>query len=186
MIQLVREYTGSEDVLVILEQGWARRPAKGCMYGANYVAFYKADIARLFQQGVANKSDKLGPRRMLESIQEKYPWRFDFPSSSQIRAEISKLMKAQKETVHQEDSQNPVRNASGSSAEGNPPGKRSSKRKIMDSTYVTFINRLMDSYPDLLAAQAIQHFRTAFPQAQSVEDATIRNRVNRIKRQKTG
>lgn len=75
-----------------LRQGWARRPPNGKMYGVKYINRYADEVRELFHQGENNKSEKLGPARMLEELRARYPRRYDLPSENEIRAEIGRLM----------------------------------------------------------------------------------------------
>jgi hypothetical protein len=77
--------------------GWARRPKQGKMYGAKYIKLYQADIKVFFEEGVKEKSRKMGAAAMLQALKEKYSDACQLPSEIEIRHEISKLLQAQKD-----------------------------------------------------------------------------------------
>ncbi|OWZ17469.1 hypothetical protein PHMEG_0008590 [Phytophthora megakarya] len=53
------------------DQGWGQRPPKGKMYGAKYISMYMDEIAEMFRKSADNKSDKMGPARMVETLMQK-------------------------------------------------------------------------------------------------------------------
>jgi hypothetical protein len=48
------------------QSGWARVPKQGNMYGQKYIKPFKPEIENMFEEGVRDKSKRLGPARMLQ------------------------------------------------------------------------------------------------------------------------
>lgn len=77
-------------------RGWARRPKRGEMYGANYVPRYEKDILRMFEAGNDNKARKMNAAEMLEHLQRSYADRYDLPCENHIRSKIGEYTIATK------------------------------------------------------------------------------------------
>lgn len=127
-------------------QGWARRPAKGKMYGAKYIREFESDIRELYERGAENKSEKLGAGRMLEELTKKYPHRYALPSESEIRTEISRLFSQSKKRKRvNTDFDDAIR-----------LGERQGKtRKRMNQNAVSFIQGLLEREPNLSASTIV-------------------------------
>lgn len=63
------------------------------MYGRKYVAAFQQEIQEIFEHGEQENSSKLGPDRILEVLKLRHPGRFDLPYESELRQEITKMMK---------------------------------------------------------------------------------------------
>lgn len=92
--ELAREFVVPSEKVPV--RGWGRRPPHGRMYGANYLAKYRADVEAIFLEGVAEKTDKQHPSWVLQRLAEKYPHRFDRPSEDDIRRHFQTLYQRQK------------------------------------------------------------------------------------------
>lgn len=80
MVDAAARYPPQDVAMVTsLRQGWARRPAKGKMYGAKYIHLYIKDVQELFARGAADKADKVGPARVVEILVE-VPGQVRYPS----------------------------------------------------------------------------------------------------------
>jgi hypothetical protein len=78
------------------------------MYRAKYLHLYATDIRAMFERGVATSSNKLGAGRMLEVLRRDYPGRFNLPTESEIRTEISRLFGASKNKKAGHDQQDDI------------------------------------------------------------------------------
>ncbi|EFX81178.1 hypothetical protein DAPPUDRAFT_102749 [Daphnia pulex] len=78
------------------EEGWAKRPKNGLMYGPKHVQSYRADIYELYKLGEEEKKNKRSPAQMREALQMKYPEEFCLPSENDIRVEINRLQTKKK------------------------------------------------------------------------------------------
>jgi hypothetical protein len=56
-----------------MEQGWARRPSIGMMYGAKYIERNKAMLTEQFARGSKKSSLKMGPGMMHEQLVQLFP-----------------------------------------------------------------------------------------------------------------
>ena len=50
----------------------------------------------MFDRGIQTETEKMAPAIMLETLQERYPNRYSLPGESEIKTEISSLLKKQK------------------------------------------------------------------------------------------
>lgn len=82
------------------QAGWARVPKQGHMYGRKYIKPFKPEIENMFEEGVRDKSKRLGPARMLQQLRIKHPGRLDLPAESEIRQLISTLTAKGKKAAH--------------------------------------------------------------------------------------
>jgi hypothetical protein len=83
----------------VMEQGWARRPSIGMMYGAKYNECYKAMLTKLFARGSKKSSSKMGTGMMCERLVQLIPGVFRLPSVLEIQQFIT-----QEKTTAQEES----------------------------------------------------------------------------------
>jgi hypothetical protein len=151
-----------------LSVGWARRPSRGQMYGAKYVHLYEADIREMFEQGVAMSAQKLGAGRMVQLLKEKYPNRFDLPSESEVKTEISKLFAASKK-----------RNASAREASAQPRRARFHMHVGVND----YIKTLIEADPAIKPRQVIEAVRSTFPNSlEAAPNDKIRAKVSYLKR----
>ncbi|KAJ8566316.1 hypothetical protein ON010_g6810 [Phytophthora cinnamomi] len=161
-----------------LNPGWAKRPPKGSMYGANYTSAYKHDIDELFQRGVTDSLMKYGPGKMLEELQIRYPDRFNMPSIDQ--------MKLQKSSRHDTSTDNIADDVNTEMAVGsNMSGfvsTRKRRRSQMDSSYSRFLTSLVKADPTIKPASAVATFRSEFPGTdEEVTNLQIRKKFSALK-----
>lgn len=80
------------------DQGWARRPISGGLYGKNYMnEEYKEICITQFNRGVANKGDKQSPSQTLELMEENFPGLYCYPGVHEIVRMYSGLVKQYKD-----------------------------------------------------------------------------------------
>jgi hypothetical protein len=80
-----------------LTAGWAVRPPRGSVYGANYLNRFAAEIDGMFAAGNANSGVKMSAAQMLGELQRRHAGRYDLPSESDIGRRISKLSSDKKQ-----------------------------------------------------------------------------------------
>lgn len=185
MLDISRKLAQSDTTptLPILQQGWAVRPPKGSMYGANYIDFYRPVIYELYQKGVEISSNRLGPGRMQESLQAKYPNRFDIPGQYQIRSEISKLMKAEKTKAHRAATESLVDQVPQTARAADKPITERKRRRRMDAVYANFLSTSVASNPAITPRGAVILFRENFATADGISNEQICNKVSALKYQ---
>lgn len=169
MIEFIDKYSCDDDAPPAqLQEGWARRPAKGHMYGAKYIDFYMDDVKELYERGALNKSDKMGPARMIEELRARYPDRHDIPGENEVRTAISRLLAQQRAASSKT-------NVGG---DHQPP----SKRRRMDKRFDDYLKNLIHMHPRIAPREAVVSFRDSFPDANDlVEDSQLKSKVSYLK-----
>jgi len=107
----MEEYELAKDVVLQtrgrgFKQGWARRPARGEMYGRSFLNPYRAEIQKLFDGGEADPNQKRNAGMMRLHLIDRFGFSYTLPPESEIRGEISKLVQAaiKKKSVRDSDS----------------------------------------------------------------------------------
>ncbi|KAE8993256.1 hypothetical protein PR002_g20295 [Phytophthora rubi] len=153
-----------------LGQGWAQRPAHGTMYGAKYISRFMKEVTEMFKRGAENKSDKIGPARMVETLRLNYPKRYDIPGESEVRTAISTLYAGQRK-----------RPAATSDGSLQPPLK---KQFRMEQRYADFLKELVMNHPGMLPKAALPLFRKEYPDADTevYTDARVKLKMTASRR----
>ena len=73
------------------KKGWARRPLVGDLYGKSTMANYYEEVLSMVRKGVENKSDKMNPCQMHDTLWQKYGL-YSLPSEHSIRLAISAML----------------------------------------------------------------------------------------------
>ena len=81
------------------ESGWARRKARGNIYGDSYISLYESELTEMFQMGVQYSYNKMSAGRMRENLRSTYPDRFSIPGETQIKQFINKMSESQKRSA---------------------------------------------------------------------------------------
>ena len=150
--QIEESFTAlTADCPISITPGWAKRPPIGSMYGKSNIHFYKDFIKEMFMAGVAKNGNKKGPGRMLEELKNKYDCRFDLPTETEIRNEISKLNKSLTQ-----------------SSIGPKP-----VISIFNHTHVNFLENLILSNSNVMPKEAVKAFQETF---QGDSDKLISNK----------
>lgn len=64
--------------------GGAVSPMQENLYGKKYFNQYKDEIAQILSATMQDKSQRLGPNRMLDELKRRHPNVYDQPSESEI------------------------------------------------------------------------------------------------------
>jgi hypothetical protein len=86
--------------------GWARRPRKGEMYGAKYIARFKTELFEFYKVGSRDSDKKLGPAIMLEKLQLAHPDLYTLPNFAEIQSFVSQCFHREKDGNSEEPIQN--------------------------------------------------------------------------------
>jgi hypothetical protein len=86
--------------------GWARRPRKGEMYGAKYIARFKTELFEFYKVGSRDSDKKLGPAIMLEKLQLAHPDLYTLPNFAEIQSFVSQYFHREKDGNSEEPIQN--------------------------------------------------------------------------------
>ena len=81
------------------ESGWARRKARGNIYGDSYISLYESELTEMFQMGVQYSYNKMSAGRMRENLRSTYLDRFSIPGETQIKQFINKMSESQKRSA---------------------------------------------------------------------------------------
>jgi len=95
----------------------------------------------LFERGLEKSAQKMGPGAMMQALESKYPGRYSLPQENQLRAEISRLFKLQKE-------KKPLR----------------TKKKRALNSYDEDINKYLDMKPNAKPAEVSAEFQSRLSQ----------------------
>ena len=80
-------------------QGWARRGARGTLYGNSYIGKYKDTISSMFEDGKKDSSKKMNAAMMREKLCQLHPDVFSIPGETTIKKEISALFQKSKSSA---------------------------------------------------------------------------------------
>ena len=64
---------------------WARRKARGNIYGDLYISLYENKLIEMFQMSVQYSYNKISAGEMRENLIATYPDRFSIPGETQIK-----------------------------------------------------------------------------------------------------
>jgi hypothetical protein len=150
------EYSLADEFQVPAEKvrtrNWAQRPAHGATYGATYIADYREKIAELFNRGVEQSSNKQSPAAMQQLLEAEFPNRYSLPQENELRQEISKLFKQQKENDKKKIK---TRDSTSTSA----TGTTGTTRRKLPSQYISFLSDLLDADITIKPKDAIERIQ---------------------------
>ena len=148
--------------------GWARRPKHGELYGKRSISPYRDEIRQLFEAGAQNEGYKQSAASMHEALLHKYPRKFNVPSEGEIRTEIQRLCRLHKLG---RDLCEPV------------TGKRG--RKGMKNVYSSVLEELVREDPGIKPKFGLQRFKEILRDSACLEDfptdQQVKSKISSIK-----
>ena len=85
--------------IIPFNSGWARRKARGNIYGDSYVSLYETELTEMFLMGVQYSYNKMSAGKMRENLMATYPDQFSIPGETQIKQFINKMSESQKRSA---------------------------------------------------------------------------------------
>mmetsp|Transcript_1711 Transcript_1711/g.1954 ORF Transcript_1711/g.1954 Transcript_1711/m.1954 type:complete len:219 (-) Transcript_1711:74-730(-) len=150
---------------------WAKRPTRGTRNGAGQIEFYEKDIRHVFQSSIREKILKAKAVEALEHLKNKYPHRYDIPSLSAIKYELSRMYSRSYKTTSR-------------SAKLEPGEKKKKSRHGMQPRYAQFIEELLKAQPNLTGKPAAKLFMERFKDEDESDLPTmkqVQTKVNSLK-----
>jgi hypothetical protein len=165
------EYEAAADIKCeIKPQGWARRPKHGNAYGAKYIGKYTHTIVELFNRGVRNKSEKLGPAQMRNCLRKLHPDSlFSLPSEAEISSFIARLTQKSKKSVD------------GIIAPASCNGGKRGRKSKLSKEIVKFIGELVTDDPTIKPKSGVLEVRAQFPDLNEEFYKSVKNKISNLK-----
>jgi len=160
----------------VFEPLWAVRPAHGKMYGRKYIQDYKPFLKGLFELGEQDESQKLGPSRMLQKIQDDpvFGLRLDHPSETEIRTYVSSLIQTAKRNKRKRDI-NP------DDTQGTTQGSSASRARLdLSSEELDFITNTCKETPNMRPSEFYTLFIAKYPST-ALSVAQIKTKFSNVK-----
>lgn len=155
---------------------WAVRPAHGKMYGRKYIEAYKPFLKGLFELGEQDESQKLGPSRMLQRIEDDlvFRLRLDHPSESEVRTYVSSLIQTAKRYKRKRES-NPE------DTQGSTQGTSTSRARLeLSSAELNFITTTCQETPQMKPSDFYILFIAKYPET-TLTSAQLKTKFSNVK-----
>ena len=113
---------------------------------------------------------------MLESLMEKYPGRFDFPSESEIRSEITRLMQQAKKGNNTQGCLEDRTTCNNTAS-----AVTHTTRSVLTLEQCQFITSTITLYPKITPKSILKSFRNQYGNDTPATDTQILTKVNNVK-----
>ncbi|CAJ1967739.1 unnamed protein product [Cylindrotheca closterium] len=146
------------------DQGWARRPLSGGLYGRNYMndEFKKIGIAQ-FNRGLVNKGDKQSPTQTLALMKEEHQGFYCYPGLHEIVRMFSGLV--------QQSKQNGNKIISFQKKSG----------PLVSPEIKAELQSILDKKPDYTPAPLVDAWKKAFAANREYDEEKVRKQATRLR-----
>uniref|UniRef100_A0A7S3PQN3 Uncharacterized protein n=1 Tax=Aplanochytrium stocchinoi TaxID=215587 RepID=A0A7S3PQN3_9STRA len=149
---------------------WAKRPTRGSRNGAGKISFYEDDIRQIFESSIKEKILRSKSLEVLDVLQNKYPDRYDIPSLSAIKYELTRIYsRSQKNSK---------------AMKGDMAESKKKSRHGMANRYTDYIDFILKSHPDITGKPAVKLFMENFKNEDESDlpsDKQIQTKLNSLK-----
>lgn len=172
-------------------RGWARRPKRGEMYGANYVPRYEEHILGMFVAGNDNKSKKKNAAEMVEELRRLFPNKYDLPCENHIQSKIGEFSIATKRGSGPKLSAKGRSHVALGEENAEPEVQRKGRKSVVDDQWFLWVKRVVAADPTVTGKPAWQQLNRDHPpnEANSASyptQAWVTATVSRLKSKRPG